>query len=454
MLGAVALVGLSGCRGALPVARTVVSGRDSMRVAPVSRGIVRETHWLAEGPWVAEVVRVDLQRCDCRLDGVHAFDGIRGRERVSAMAQRLTTRGVSVLAAINADFFDLKTGDVENNQVIGGEWTKGNGVSESPHHTFPTVHAQVAQRSNGEVVIGRFRMRAVVTALRGQDSGSRRDTVVVDAINPQRRLDRRVVLYSWRHGDATPTSGGVVYSGSTQVDPDGGPPTAARLAAAAQRDSARLAADTVRREVIEVALVPVGGGTTAIPSGRASYRVLGRGSGGAGGQKIPNGGIVLSVRRDDASYRMVSGWTERDEVMVEVQAVGLDGAPGAGVVTLVGGWGELIADGVDRSALVDSLEGTFPRFSAARHPRTAVGVARRGREVLLVGVDGRGSNGSAGMSLVELGRWMGRLGATSAANLDGGGSTTVWVRGAGVVNRPSDPTGERPVGNGLFVVGR
>jgi exopolysaccharide biosynthesis protein len=58
------------------------------------------------------------------------------------------------------------------------------------------------------------------------------------------------------------------------------------------------------------------------------------------------------------------------------------------------------------------------------------------------------------MSLVELGRWMGRLGATSAANLDGGGSTTVWVRGAGVVNRPSDPTGERPVGNGLFVVGR
>jgi exopolysaccharide biosynthesis protein len=36
-------------------------------------------------------------------------------------------------------------------------------------------------------------------------------------------------------------------------------------------------------------------------------------------------------------------------------------------------------------------------------------------------------------------------------NLDGGGSRTLWVRGA-IVNYPSDRTGERPVGNALWVV--
>ena len=43
------------------------------------------------------------------------------------------------------------------------------------------------------------------------------------------------------------------------------------------------------------------------------------------------------------------------------------------------------------------------------------------------------------------------FGARDALNLDGGGSTTMTVRGR-VVNRPSDAAGERPVSNGLFVL--
>ena len=42
------------------------------------------------------------------------------------------------------------------------------------------------------------------------------------------------------------------------------------------------------------------------------------------------------------------------------------------------------------------------------------------------------------------------LGARDALNLDGGGSTAMVVRGR-VVNRPSDPGGERAVGDGVFV---
>ena len=54
------------------------------------------------------------------------------------------------------------------------------------------------------------------------------------------------------------------------------------------------------------------------------------------------------------------------------------------------------------------------------------------------------------MSLGELGDALLSLGAGEAMNLDGGGSSTLWIDGA-VVNHPSDPTGERAVGNALFV---
>ncbi|HEX7247053.1 MAG TPA: phosphodiester glycosidase family protein [Actinomycetota bacterium] len=85
-----------------------------------------------------------------------------------------------------------------------------------------------------------------------------------------------------------------------------------------------------------------------------------------------------------------------------------------------------------------------------RHPRTGVGVTADG-SVLLVVVDGR-SERSVGMSLVELGRTFVSLGAVEALNLDGGGSSAMWIKGSGIVNRPSDPGGERAVVNAMVVL--
>jgi exopolysaccharide biosynthesis protein len=74
-------------------------------------------------------------------------------------------------------------------------------------------------------------------------------------------------------------------------------------------------------------------------------------------------------------------------------------------------------------------------FCLARHPRTAVGVREDGT-LLFVTVDGRRPEESVGMSLPELTDLMIELGAVSAINLDGGGSTTMVIDGK-VVNRPS-----------------
>ena len=78
-------------------------------------------------------------------------------------------------------------------------------------------------------------------------------------------------------------------------------------------------------------------------------------------------------------------------------------------------------------------------FTKLRHPRSAVGVKADGKVILLT-VDGRQENAD-GMSLPELTKLMKWLGCVSAINLDGGGSTTLWVSSApenGVVNYPSD----------------
>ena len=85
-----------------------------------------------------------------------------------------------------------------------------------------------------------------------------------------------------------------------------------------------------------------------------------------------------------------------------------------------------------------------------RNPRTAVGLSKDGRTFFMVVVDGR-SSASAGMTCEELGTLMKGLGAWDSLNLDGGGSSAMYVQGAGVVNTPSDGS-ERVVGNhlGLF----
>jgi exopolysaccharide biosynthesis protein len=97
------------------------------------------------------------------------------------------------------------------------------------------------------------------------------------------------------------------------------------------------------------------------------------------------------------------------------------------------------------------------KFCNNRHPRTAMGEKADGTIVFLV-IDGRAKE-AAGMSIPELQHLMKWLGCRDAINLDGGGSTTMYVKGqqeAGVVNYPSDNkkwdhAGEREVANAIVI---
>ena len=66
-------------------------------------------------------------------------------------------------------------------------------------------------------------------------------------------------------------------------------------------------------------------------------------------------------------------------------------------------------------------------------------------------MDGRQAGLSEGFSVAEGAAVMRALGAVSAINLDGGGSTAMSVNGA-LVSSPSDATGERSVGDAVVIL--
>ena len=62
-------------------------------------------------------------------------------------------------------------------------------------------------------------------------------------------------------------------------------------------------------------------------------------------------------------------------------------------------------------------------FNQTAHPRTAVGVSRDGRYLILLVIDGRQPGYSVGAPMEDVAAWLLRFGASDGLNLDGGGST-------------------------------
>ncbi|MFY4775197.1 phosphodiester glycosidase family protein [Metabacillus sp. RGM 3146] len=92
----------------------------------------------------------------------------------------------------------------------------------------------------------------------------------------------------------------------------------------------------------------------------------------------------------------------------------------------------------------------YYRFGERRNPRTLAGIKPNGN-LLFVTIDGHEPGWSVGANFNESAVVMKSLGAKDALNLDGGGSTTMTV-GNELKNRPSDPTGERPIGDAILLL--
>lgn len=172
-----------------------------------------------------------------------------------------------------------------------------------------------------------------------------------------------------------------------------------------------------------------------------------------GSNIIPSNGYVISA----------SG-TKRDEILSLVK-IGtkadialFSSSPDNPLPNTAFGRAEDVIGGVPQLIRNGGIEINWEReksskaFVETKHPRTAVAKLRDGK-FLMITVDGRQPNHSVGVDLNELADLLLELGAVDAMNLDGGGSTTMFLDGK-VVNKPSDKEGERSVSDAILVFPR
>ena len=148
--------------------------------------------------------------------------------------------------------------------------------------------------------------------------------------------------------------------------------------------------------------------------------------------------------RDTSHEAVVAFGEQRGEIFLEAETME---EPEPWITGAVSGWPTIVKECRARTA--KELPGS-DHFTRSPHPRTAVGFSRGGSLVYLVVADGR-REGVAGVTLAKLATFMRRrLRVCLAVNLDGGGSSAMWVKDK-IVNRPSDGS-ERRVADHIAVV--
>jgi hypothetical protein len=354
--------------------------------------------------------RINVLTVDpARVRGVLSNERIARRERVSAMGRR-----VGAVAGVNGGFF-APSGDPVGVLAIGGELLSepvdGRSALIVPAAAVP-ASGRGSLAAGTRPLIARVRFRGRMYA-----NGRSRE---IDGINRRRGL---IPACGGRGGDVPTTRPNSLLTCTDSSE----------LVLLSPRYGAR---------------PPAEGGVEAIVRDGAVTSVRPPGIGG-----VPHQGVLLTGTGDAARF-LRNAALPRSRARIDLRLLAGRRSLAYDTSSIVGGGPRILRAG--RVAVAARAEGFAPApwffrsFVAGRQPRTLAGVRADGK-LLLATVDGRAPGWSAGMTLPEAARLMRSLGATDALNLDGGGSSTMTVRGQ-VVNRPSDRVGERPVSDGLFVM--
>ena len=166
-----------------------------------------------------------------------------------------------------------------------------------------------------------------------------------------------------------------------------------------------------------------------------------------GNMAIPEGHIVLSttipshitdlgLMKDGDTYTITAS-------SINMAITQMNGYSFAKCTEMIGGDPVLLANG-------EKLAGyaTMPNYDS-RRDRTAIGTDETHTKMYVLIVEK--SSESIGANAQELASIMKAIGCYDALNFDGGGSTTMWTSGAGVLNKCSDGS-PRAVRNGIFII--
>lgn len=147
------------------------------------------------------------------------------------------------------------------------------------------------------------------------------------------------------------------------------------------------------------------------------------------GYVIKNGVIYRNTVRSDSEYPDLAVYKDGSFKIIYETEVTAEELLADGVVNLFAFGPSLIENG---EISVD--QNTEVRQAMTKNPRTAIGIVDKNHYILVVS-DGR-TNESEGLSLYELAEVLKGYGATTAYNLDGGGSSTMYFNG-NIVNNPT-----------------
>ena len=343
------------------------------------------------------LLRLDLTKV--RLDVHHAMDAAIGTEKTSSIATRH-----GAFAAINGGFFRLDK-SVFAGDSVGALMVDGHLLSES------TNNRTTLRISNGNkttsIWIERLEAASWFGINKSEFSGR------IDGINRE-RLDKEEVAYTSDFGDSTPT-----------------------------------------RRSLE--LVFANCSASERSSGKEFRCRSAKVSSGDGNTKIPNGGFVVSMSltkftsNDGRFDNYLNNQGAKGHFFYLRPDVSNNGVrvPIERSTDIIAGVPQLIKN--SKIDITWKEEKSSKSFVETRHPRTAVAKLKDGK-FLMITVDGR-TESSGGIGLQDLAEYLLSLGATDAINLDGGGSSTMFLDGK-VVNHPSDKEGERKVSDAILVTPR
>ncbi|MFI9847643.1 phosphodiester glycosidase family protein [Nonomuraea sp. NPDC051941] len=392
------------------------------------RGIVQftgEDGHATTGPWSADVLVVDPRRFRGRLGSELATQIVPGRETISSIAQR-----TGAVAAVNGGFFVISSGDGgkpgpglagTDGDLAGISVVRGDLVSEAVNGRPALV---IPTDSGAGTTVRRLKTRLSVRAAKG-------DHREVTGLNRKPGL----IVNCGGVGDAYP------------------------LALPAHDYTCGNDDEVIAFTPVFGPELPQGEGYQVTLDERGVVVAAQEGRGGA----TPTRGTVLQGTGTGAQWlrdhaRRGGHLTLRRSVIdaergasqpVQPQTSIVNGGPlllrrGAVALDPVrDGWSPQDIGTADRGAF-------YTGWYLRRNPRTAAGVTRDGKIILLT-VDGRRPSHSVGLSIPEVAQVMRSLGAVDAINLDGGGSTAMVVGGA-LQGVPSDATGERPDGDAIVVL--
>lgn len=402
------------------------------REKPVGPGAKHVSLRDASTPLAVEAVELDTANRYLLLRSALGREPCVGRNAVSDISSRTSTAAVRTLAAANGDYFSMGAGDtadplglqVDDGEIVSAPFTLtralshqvggkpiGSQAAEGSAAGLPTSGQRVMGRSALVMLKGGIPAICVPTMRAWAEKAGQRESIV--AVNEPARRDG-LSLFTWRY------------------------PIGLLLGARALPGSS----------------VAVLGSMTGPLRSHITYQLVVRGVGALPVWQMPIGARPaedcgsglgpdeLMLVGSGSASSFVGALQPGDALKIRVELSPF----GPEIQDAVGGGPRIVRAG---QVSVEAEEEGFSReFAQSRHPRTAVGL--RGRTLCLVAVDGRQPGYSAGVSLAELAELMLKLGCVEAMNLDGGGSTTLWVRDR-VVNSPSDGR-ERRVANALLAL--